>query len=198
MMPIPALALFIFMTLGAGRDVTVRQQDEERPSGGLVTLYALDPLARSLSFEDGAYGQLFQDHVVKNRDSHIDFCGYHEGEFKVGIQGGESGLIVDLGSQYDLRKRYGYLETVGGGQGFASIRCQGDEIVILKDYAEQTTQPLVEANNPAHADDHTPVELDHVYIVRIHGSQQAPGILVKLLVVQLVPGQSVTIRWQRL
>ena len=88
----------------------------------LVTLYKLDPISKTFSFRDGKYGGLFQDHMAKNRQSYIDFGNYHKGEFTVGIEGGTKGVIMDLRHTYDLGQRHGFPETVGGGQGFSSIR----------------------------------------------------------------------------
>ena len=109
---------------------------EQAPETGVATLFALDPLSQTFSFKDGLPGKAVQDHRVVNRQSDIDFGNYHAGEFTVGIEGSVQGAIVDLGSVEELRERYGYTETVGGGQGFASIRREGESLVILKDYRE--------------------------------------------------------------
>jgi hypothetical protein len=179
-----------------------RAEEERTEKGGLVTLYALDPLARTFSFGDGQYGHVFQDHEVRNRASDIDFTGYRAGHFSVGIEGGRLGIILDLGTADDLRKAYGYGETVGNGQGFASIRRQGDKVLILKDSKERTSQELKEAEplfRAGRAGDSAAVNLGHVYLVRLtERRDKSFERIVKFLVVSYKEGESVTLRWQLL
>jgi hypothetical protein len=122
---------------------------EVKAVGGIATIYALDPLARTLCFEDGREGGVFQQNEARNRCSHIDFNAYNQGSLTVGIEGGENGAIIDLGTAAELQKRYGYTETVGAGQGFASLRTADGKIFILKDKGRQspthTEQELTEA-----------------------------------------------------
>lgn len=172
----------------------------QSPAGGLVTLYQRDPLACRVSFDTGNYGGLFQDHMVKNRQSDLFFGHYFANEFSVGVEGGRVGAIVDLGSPDDLRAQYGFQETVGGGQGFASIRLADDKLVILADYEAQTTQPLSGAEalfSELAGLAHVPIHDNHIYLLRLR-DRHTPEFdrLVKLLVVQYEPGVSVTLRWQ--
>jgi len=98
----------------------------------ITTLYANDPIAHSLCFTDGKEGGVFQDGEPRNRCSHIEFDAYKMGSLSVGIEGGELGRIIDLGSDDDLSKQYGYQQTVGKGQGFASIEFRDGKLVIMK------------------------------------------------------------------
>src|SRR5215813_15398904 len=78
--------------------------DETRKSvvtSGVATLYALDPLTHTLSFDDGQPGNVFDNSQVKNRNSHIDFGSYYADSFTVGIQGRQIRKILDLGSAVD-------------------------------------------------------------------------------------------------
>jgi hypothetical protein len=166
---------------------------------GLVTLYVDDPLAHTFSFEDGAYGGIFEGNMVKNAGMDVDAEGYYPGEFTVGLEGGTTGQIFDLGSIEGLRARYGYDETVGGGQGFASIRLEGTRFDILKSYRAQTRQTLMEARVLAKQPNHVPIVDDHVYLVRLVDSSRPPvERFVKFVVVSYEPGESVTIRWAEL
>jgi hypothetical protein len=173
-------------------------------TGGLVTLYADDPLAWTFGFRQGRYGHAFQDRMVKNVGSDLAFEGYHPGEFTVGIEGGSTSAIIDLGTGANLKQRYGYEETVRGSltgspQGFASIRNDRGRLEILKNYAQQTHQPLAEAAALAEAPNHVPVVDEHIYLIRIKSDEKGvPERFVKLLVVHYEPGESVTIRWQNL
>lgn len=186
--------------LSAASTMIARPADDPaRPAAGLATLYQRDPLANRLSFVTGAYGSVFQDHQVKNHQSDIDFGQYHANEFTVGIEGGATGAIVDIGSPEGLRQEYGYEETIGGGQGFASIRMENGRLVILADGRKQTTQALrntatffAELTPGAHALIHD----NHVYVVRLRDTHAPQSErLTKLLVVRYEPGVSVTLRW---
>lgn len=120
-----ALILFAFTSVFA-QSV---QQTEVKVIGGITTLYALDPLARTFCFGDGREGGVFQQNEVRNRCSDIDFNNYYQGNLTVGVEGGRIGTIVDLGSASELEKRYGYSETVGKGQGFASLRVENNQVL---------------------------------------------------------------------
>jgi len=147
-------------------------------------------------------GHVIQDHIVKNGGSDIDFDGYQAGAFSVGIEGGSEGAIVDLGSEKHMEAKYGYRETSGGGQGFASIRFVDDELVILKDYRTQNVQPLLESQElfgTLESCAAASVQLGHIYLVRLTDRHDdSVERIVKFKVVGHVPGQSVTIRWFKL
>ena len=164
---------------------------------GLATLHALDPLSKTLCLRDGEPGGLFQNNEVKNRCSDIDFNSYTIGAFTVGIEGGRQGNIIDLGTAHELKTKYGYQETVGNGQGFASLRFDGNTIVILKDSRTGAVQELEEGKELPHAGKAAPVKLGHIYLVRLTDRHdKAFTLFAKLIVVDYRPDQSVTIRWQ--
>ena len=187
--------------VAAASTMAVRPADDVTASApGLVTLYQRDPLAGKVSFATGAYGSVFQDHQVKNRQSDLDFGQYRANEFSVGIEGGRIGAIVDLGTPEMLQQEYGYRETVGGGQGFASIRMEKGQLVILADFAKQTTQPLRNTSTlfgELRGSAHAPVRDNHIYLVRLRDTHDRQfERLAKLLVIRYEPGVSVTLRWQ--
>jgi hypothetical protein len=175
---------------------------EPAVKGGVITLYALDPLTQSFCFRDAGAGLTFQQYEVRNRCSDINFNNYYAEHFAVGIEGARVGSIVDLGTADDLRKKYGYQETVGGGQGFASVHVDSGKVVILKDRRARIMQDLQESTQLFAAPTpgaKAPVKLGHVYLARItEGSDDRAQVLVKLLVIGYVPGESVTFRWQSL
>jgi hypothetical protein len=171
--------------------------DGEEGSGGLVTLYPDDPLARTFSFEKGLYGGRFEDRVVRICGADVDVENYLPGEFMVAIEPGTSGSIVDLGTAESVRVRYGYQETFGGAEGFASIRNDRGRFEILKKYATQTYQTLEEGRTLAKAANHAPIVDDHLYLVRLASADRPPvERFVKLLVVSYSPGESVTFRYE--
>lgn len=185
-----------------GQGIVSRQIVEQNVKGGVITLYALDPLAQSFCFRDAGDGRVFQQHEVRNRCSDLNYNSYSAEHFAVGIEGARMGAIVDLGTTEGLKKEYGYEETVGGGQGFASVHLEDGKVVILKDRRTQAMQELKEASHLFVKPTPTataPVKVGHVYLARIiddydHSFQ----LLVKLVVIGYTPGESVTFRWQSL
>lgn len=175
-------------------------QDLSKVSGGIATLYALDPLSQTLCFEDGKEGKTIQQNQVRNRCSDIDFNAYKENSFSVGIEGGRNGVIIDIGMASELQKRYGYTETVGGGQGFASLRVANGKAFILKDYKSGSEQDLAESSSlftNGNTNVSVPVKLGHIYLLRITDrNDKSFERFFKLIVVSYKEGEYVTIRWQ--
>ena len=175
--------------------------DDSEPGKNIVTLYALDPLARTFSFGDGKYGEMFENWSVYNRRSDIDFNTYNSGNFSVGIEGAEVGTIVDLGSSAELQKKYKYQETVGNGQGFASIHRKNKTLLILKGHSyNQSFQPMEESTQlfrEGRSGATVPVRLGHLYALRITDHTDAVfERIVKMLVIAYQPSEMVTIRWE--
>ena len=194
--------LFTCFTFVLAQDGASKKVVEQTARGGVTTLYALDPLSQSFCFRDGGNGHAFQQHEVRNRCSDINYNSYYAEQFSVGIEGNRLGAIVDIGTGEDLKKEYGYDETVGGGQGFASLHLEDGKVVILKNRGARMMQDLTEAmqlfEQPTSAAK-APVKVGHVYLARItDGNDSSSQTIVKLLVIGHVPGESVTFRWQSL
>ena len=196
------LCVFAQGTGGAGGGIqsAERTQVEARVLGGLITLYALDPLARTFCFADGKDGHVIQNYEVRNRCSDIDFNNYNAGSFTVGVEGGRLGRIIDLGTAVELRQRYGYEETVGKGQGFASLHVEDGRIVVLKDRKSQMMQELKESTQlfqEGASSASASIRLGSIYLVRLTDRRdKAFQRLIKLMVIAYTPNESVTIRWQ--
>lgn len=167
----------------------------------LKTLYAFDPVESSVCFNDGDGGYVVEKHRVFNRCSHLAFDIYTKDSLTAGVQGNERGYIVDVGDATSLKQKYGYEETVGNSQGYASLHIADGTIVILKSYKEQSYQALNDAEALFKDDDKlasAKVKLGHIYLVRIKRGQSEKDILVKALVVAYRPGESVVLRWSEL
>jgi hypothetical protein len=168
----------------------------------ITTLYANDPIAHSLCFADGKEGGVFQDGEPRNRCSHIEFDAYKVGNLSVGIEGGEVGRILDLGTDDELSKHYGYQQTVGKGQGFASIEFRDNKLLIVKDRRAGTRQELTEGAQLFEASrgmSSAEAKPGHIYLARITDRNNKDfQILVKLLVLTAQPGELVTFRWELL
>jgi len=180
---------------------TATSREYAKPSeGGIVTLYHLDPLAHNVSFRTGEEGGVFQDHMVKNNQSDLNFGHFSDGEFAVGIEGGHIGSIIDLGSSEELRVRYGYSETVGGGQGFASLRVKGEDVLILANYEDQSTVTIGSIDSVFGELESTataPIHVGHTYLVRLGDRHDSKfQRIVKFIVLRHDPGIIVTLRWQ--
>jgi hypothetical protein len=169
------------------------------PASTITTLYAADPIAHSLCFTDGREGGSIQQGGVFNRCSHIEFDNYKAGSLSVAIEGGEVGHIIDLGTAKELSKLYGYEETVGSGQGFASIESRDGKVLITKERYKPERQELTQAAQlfePGVSTASAEAKTGHIYLARITDSHDENiRILVKLLVLSVKPGESVTFRW---
>ncbi len=189
------ILLTVFVT--SSFDAQVRDAAMTNVQSNLATLYAADPVESSICFDDGKGGYVLEKNRVFNRCSHVAFDIYEKDSLTAGIQGGERGYIVDLGNATDLKQEYGYEETVGNAQGYASLHITDNKVMILKSYKEQTYQTLSEGEalfkDGAKAS--TPVGLGHIYLVRIKRNRPEKEILVKVLVVAYRPGESVVLRW---
>lgn len=183
-----------------GGSSSVEKRAEQQVRGGIFTLYALDPLRRALCFSDGREGLAFQKNRWANRCSDLTFSLAGDGSFVSGTEATRVASIVDLGTADDLRERNGYEDAQNGGEGFASLRLQGDQIVILKeDNPHEQLQPLKEG--PALFTNvgpsaNAPIRLGHIYLVRIADKKDKTfQQIVKLMVIEYRPNESVTLRW---
>ena len=177
---------------------------QPRRRGGIFTLYALDPLARTVCFNDGKEGMAFVNNKWENRCSDMSYTLAGGGSFVTGIELNRSGAIVDLGTANDLR-RYGYDDAEDGGVGFASLRLDGaGKVTILREdngKEKPTWQPLQEAAQLAETKSsaNAPIKLGHIYLVRITDTRDKSfQQLVKLIVISYRPEEAVTVRWELL
>ena len=178
---------------------------QPRKRAGIFTLYAMDPLARSLCFTDGKEGMAFVNNKWENRCSDLSYTLAGNGSLVTGIELNRMATIVDLGTANDLRGRYSYEDAEFGGVGFASLRLEGDKVTILQDDnakfkaswqpLQESTKLFAEAKSSANA----PVHLGHIYLVRIVDSKDKSfQQIVKLMVIAYRPEEAVTLRWELL
>src|SRR5689334_21292704 len=137
------LVITVLLLAGFGLPQSLRAQanttpDDKQPMqprkrSGIFTMYAIDPLSRTLCFNDGKEGMAFVNNRWENRCSDLSYTLAGNGSFVSGIELNRIAAIVDLGSPSDLRGRYGYDDAENGGVGFASLRLEGDKVMILHD-----------------------------------------------------------------
>ena len=172
---------------------------------GIFTLYAVDPLARTLCFTDGKEGMAFVNNKWENRCSDLSFTLAGGGSLVTGIELNRTAAIVDLGTANDLRGRYSYEDAENGGVGFASIRLEGDKVTILQDdngkfkASWQTLQEGSKLFGEVKSSANAPIQLGHIYLVRIVDSKDKSfQQIVKLIVIAYRPEEAVTVRWELL
>ena len=182
-----------------------KQAAQPRKRGGIFTIYAMDPLARTLCFADGKEGMVFVNNKWENRCSDLSYTLAGGGSFVTGIELNRQAAIVDLGSGNDLRGRYGYEDAENGGVGFASIRLEGDKVTILQDdngkfkASWQTLQEGSRLFSEVKSSANAPIQLGHIYLVRIVDSKDKSfQQIVKLVVIAYRPEEAVTVRWELL
>ena len=161
---------------------------------GLTTMYRIDPMSNAMNFS-GVASRVIQDNEMRNRHSDMDYGNFRRGHFTVGIEGGREGAILDLGPARDLAERYGFQETVGGGQGYASIHLRDGEWHTHGGRMLREAQGLA----PSRGINSVPVVQSHLYLVRI--TDRHDGDFDRRAVFMVVghePDESVTIRWRRL
>lgn len=176
---------------------------QPRKRGGIFTIYAVDPLARTFCFTDGKEGMVFTNTDWGNRCSDLTYSPAGGGSLVSGIEKDRLAAIVDLGTADELRNRYGFEDAQGGGTGFASLHLQGDKVMVLKqDLSTQEFQPLQEGSKlftDVGSNTTAPIKLGHIYLVRIADKQDRnTQHLVKLMVIAHRPEESVTLRWESL
>ena len=201
------IVLVVFIAFGSHQVLRAQNPtapDEKRAAqprkrGGIFTMYAIDPLARTLCFSDGKEGMAFTNTVWGNRCSDLSFAGSN---LVAGAEVDRLGAIVDLGTIDELSNHYGFEDAPGGGTGFASIHLQGDKVMVLKqDITKQEFQPLQEAAKLAEVGSSVaaPIKLGHIYLVRIADKKDKSTVqLVKLMVIAFRPEEAVTLRWESL
>lgn len=162
---------------------------EQTPGAGgagvnhFLELFADDPLRRTADLENGVYGTVLQDGEVRNRNSQLDFGGYNEGEFTVGVQGSERGFIVDLGEDEAL----GATLSAAAGSGFSALKLSAGGFA----YA-----PADAVFDDA-TSDHAPVLQAHVYVIRLSRDGEA-DLVWKAIVADVASPTRAALDWTRL
>ncbi len=182
-----------------------KQAAQPRKRGGIFTLYAVDPLARSLCFNDGKEGMAFVSNKWENRCSDLSYTLAGGGSLVTGIELNRLAAIVDLGTANDLRGRYSYEDAENGGVGFATIRLEGDKVTILQDdngkfpASWQTLKEGSKLFSEVKSSANAPIQLGHIYLVRtVDSKDKGFQRIVKLIVIAYRPEEAVTVRWELL
>src|SRR5688572_17523982 len=192
-----ALVVFIgFTSQQVMRAQTPSAPDEKRATqpkkrGGIFTMYAIDPLARTLCFSDGKEGMAFTNTTWVNRCSDLSFAGSN---LVAGLEVDRVAAIVDLGTADALKNQNDFEDAQGGGTAVASLHLPGDEMMLLKqDPSKQEFQPLQEWSKlftELGSSVAAPNKLGHIYLVRIADKKdKSTKQLVKLMVIAFRPDE---------
>jgi hypothetical protein len=202
-----SLVLIAFCSAHILRAQTPTTPDEKagqpRKTSGIFTMYALDPLARTFCFTDGKEGMRIANHQWGNRCSDLSFGLVNGGTLVAGIEVDRAAVIVDLGTNNDLRERYGFDDAENGAVGFASLRLEGNKIMVLQEDVSKPVWTTLKEGAPlfneTRASANAPIKLGHIYLVRIADSKnQSFRQIAKLMVIAYRPEESVTLRWELL
>jgi hypothetical protein len=180
-----------------------KQASQPRKRGGIFTIYALDPLARTLCFSDGKEGMQFLNNQWENRCSDLSYSLAGNGSLVTGFEVNRVAAIVDLGTGNDLRSRYGFEDADNGGVGFASLRLQGGQVMVLQeDITKPVWQPLKEGAQimgELKPSANAPIKLGHIYLLRLADTKDKSfQQIIKLMVIAYRPEEAVTLRWELL
>lgn len=83
-------------------------------------LWANDPLRQTLDLTTGEFGRYVENGAIKNRNSQLGFGLPNPGLVEVGIQGRETGILLDLGPDAELAT------ALGTSSGFVGLARRGD------------------------------------------------------------------------
>ena len=180
-----------------------KQGSQPRKRAGIFTMYALDPLSRSLCFNDGKEGRMFVNNQWENRCSDLSYSLAGNGSLVAGIEIDRVASIIDLGTSDDLREKYSFDDAENGGAAFASLRLEGGKITILHETDPKLVWgPLKEATQlftDVKASANAPIKLGHIYLVRLADTRNKSfEKIVKLIVIGYRPEEAVTLRWELL
>jgi hypothetical protein len=161
--------------------------DPEPREGTLATLRSIDDLSATLGFPSGEYGMAVAGNEVCNRNSHLTYDRFTKNALVVGIQGGSEGVIQDIG---DVRTR----STASSVLPFLKLR----DGVVFDTSSEKSSVPEagIALEGPARGGAAAEAKLGHVYLVRI--DELGKSLFAAVRIVELEPGESVTLRWRML
>ena len=91
----------------------------------------------------------------------------------------------------------------GGGEGFASLRLDGDKVMVLKDNHPQDVYQILQEGAKLFAEvgpsATAPIKLGHIYLVRVADKKDKSfQQVIKLMVIAYRPDEAVTLRWELL
>lgn len=153
-------------------------------ASGTATLDTEAQAQSTYDLERGTFGQVVQDGEVLNRNSHVSF-GEPPGSLRVGIQGGERGFLVRLGSDAEVAARIPGNEACSG---FDRLALVGDS------FADPDAASVFGPSSNGASALAVP---GSVYVLRIERTG-ADELLAKLRVTAVDANRSVTFEWARL
>lgn len=176
------------------------------PETNFWSLYCNRPGGRSTS--DTTYNMGSDIRVLHRQGQQVT-----EDVLQVGIQGGEHGVIIDLGDSKELQDKYPpsgdnirdktfvsmafrpNLDYGGSKEHMILTVARESGSTVSSYYYLKETDPLLDFVSSSSRDQAT-VKLNHVYVLLIWRESQVPLLVAKFKVVDHRPGHSVSIRHQ--
>lgn len=199
MFKLPSTLLLSLVTFG----LFAFSAQEERPWGGITTLYAQDDVASSFSFFSGGPGARVFDGELQLRDAQLVYHGFGDAQLAYGFVHDELVAVLDLGdldvqpipSATDdaLSLPVSLYQTLFlDGPNFAYVNAAG-KAVRLKE-ADPILDPL-----PASGLTLFEPQLGHTYLIRATSRRnRSYDVIAKFQIIDVRPGESLTLRWERL
>jgi hypothetical protein len=191
---------------------------ESSADQGIATLYSYDPIAATFDFSRKTYGLCFQDsdytdQIENDELRSVANCGinfraeWNVGEtplrFITGLEGNDTGKMVDLGSIAEISARHAREVPTGYGMSsadwFATLSVAANNTIqaVFFNGDDRTNIPLTEAKalfNDATFNNSQAAQEGHVYLVR-QFNEMGRDLIVKVLVLE-ARSSSVVIRYK--
>ena len=201
----PILVLAAAAALAA--DVPAPAAPDAAPAAAtsrLVTLHAGDPVSHVLNLSDGSFGSSIEGTRLVERRAHLDYGTYKDDALTLALEEDDRGILLDLGHWADLSRVYEFDEVVGWGVAFASISLADGEMKIARRLPKDSFQNLREGRGLLTTTlgermASLPPVPGHVYLARVEDRRRkGTPLYAKFLVISHVPGDHVTLRWDRI
>lgn len=183
---------------------------EDRIDPKIVTLYRHDPIGMTFDVTRGAYGHCYEElGEILNCGTNLEiFWGDQSFAPKTialvtGLEGGDKGAVVDLGSEKDIDAKYqkgvpkGY--SMFPGTWFTTLAIQGRRVFArFRNGDEITPITITEASGLYPKDSKNfasaPAKIGHVYLLRQYDDIDGTEVVFKVLVLAMSEN-SVTLRY---
>jgi hypothetical protein len=182
----------------------VRQEDPATASEGLATLIAADDVGATFDFQSGTHGARVVAGELALDDCQIAWHVFAENQVSYGFVRDRGALMVPLG---DLRVNPARAPTDHAPKlpvsVFHTLRVDDGRLVYDAPFGKVSRlregERILSAS-PVEAVGHFTPEIGHVYLFafKARSSRERHDMLVKMQVVDVQPGRTLTFRWARM
>jgi hypothetical protein len=195
-----ALSSGLLVLLATGPSAPQAEPDAD---DGLITLYADDDIASSFSFREGRHAARVERGEIALDDVQLVYDVYAEDALSYGFARDELVAVVDLGEVYVPEFQRATDPALGfplsvfhtlfrDGPHFAYVNNAGKTVRIRQ--ADRILNTIVSTELT-----HFEPKLRHTYLIRFRSrTKRAYDQVAKFQIVEVVPGERVTLRWENL